>query len=336
MASTQHDLVEGVWAQLTTTDKAGEVFHLDGESQVIYSESAAQPVGHDSLTPTSRSTGFRSGFYYREISDDDLLWGLALTGNVTLTVTPDSLPSIVDNGGVPRDVTRKLRVEGHNASVGGGNVWNDIWEGGAVTIPEPDQIAGQQLQVVSSSTSDTLAGTGGQRVRIDFLAGGELVFEELDLDGQTPVLTTATNITDIIDFYNVQVGATEIAVGDIDITDVGNDSVIYNRIAVGGNKSMSTLRHLLPGDTFYITDLVLSGDTKGTEVILRSDSSDAGIVYPNVYLFAVPVTMTDAPSVIRFEPALEIPGPARLKVSARAGASGNTVSVFMNGYVKIS
>jgi hypothetical protein len=236
--------------------------------------------------------------------------------------------------GVPIDVTRTLRIEGNNPNIGGGNVWNDIWEGGAVTIPEPNQ-SGQQLQIVCASLDDAAAGTGSQRVRIDYLdSTGQLTFEEIDTNGGT-VPTVATNITDIIDFHSVAVGSGGVAAGDIDITDIGNPSLVFNKISAGGNKSMSTLRHLLPGSAFYITDMVLSGDTKGTEVILRSDSSDSGEVYPGVYLFNVPVTMTDAPAVIRFEPALKIPGSARVKVSARAGAAGNAVSVFINGWVKV-
>ena len=269
------------------------------------------------------------------IAGDLGVWALSEGDGCVVNVINLALEGSIKNGGVPLDVTRKLRIEGHRGNVGGGSVWNDIWEGGAVRIPEPNQITGEQLQVVSSSGNDAIAGTGAQRVRIDYIAGGTLTFEELDLNGTTPVLTVATNITDIIDFHSVQVGTLEVAAGDVDITEKDNDSLIFNRIAVGGNKSMSTLRHLLPESTFYITDLVLSGDTKGTEIILRSDSTDNGVVYPGVYLFNVPVTMTDAPAVIRFDPALEIPGSARVKVSARAGASGNTVSVFINGWVKI-
>ena len=255
-----------------------------------------------------------------------------------MTIRNELLEKILNNevvnGGVPTDVTRKLRIEGNNPNIGGGGVWNDIWEGGTVTIPEPNQ-AGQQLQIVSSSVKDTSVGTGVQKIRLDYLNSlGQLTFEEIETNGGT-VSTVATNITDVIDFHSVFVGSGEVADGNIDVTDIGNASLIFNRISAGGNKSMSTLRHLLPNSTFYITDLVLSGDTKGTEVILRSDSSDSGNVYPGVYLFNVPVTMTDAPAVIRFNPALQIPGSARIKVSARAGASGNAVSVFINGWVKI-
>lgn len=267
------------------------------------------------------------------------LWAISTVEKNIVNVANEELSNSIKNNGVPLGVTRKLRIEGHNGNIGGSLIWNDIWEGGAVKIPEPNQSVGQQIQILSGGTgaaNDTLAGTGVQRVRLDFITTDDvLIFEEFDLDGVTPVLSVATNITDIIDFHSVQVGSTGAAVGTIDVTDVAGPAVIYNRITPLGNKSLTTLRHLLPTSTFYITDMVLSGDTKGTEVIFRSDSSDGGIVYPGVFLFNVPVTMTDAPSVIRFNPALEIPGTARMKVSARAQAAGNTVSVFMNGWVKI-
>lgn len=244
--------------------------------------------------------------------------------------------SAIENGGVPEDVTRQLRIEGHNPALLGGGVWHDIWSGGAAVIPEPSQ-SGQQLQVKSSSNSDTLLGVGAQTVRIEYLNSlNELTSEDVDLDGQSAVLTSATNITDIIDFYNISTGSTGVSVGNVDVTDVGNDSLIFNRIDATGNKSMSTLRHLLPTSTFYLTQMVVSGDTKGTDVILRSNSNDSGEVFgEDNWMFQVPVTMSDAPTPINFNPAIIIPPGARMKVSARGTSAGNSISVFIGGWVKV-
>lgn len=238
------------------------------------------------------------------------------------------------SGGVPIDADRALRIEGHNPSIGGGNIWNDIWEGGANTIPEPSS-SGQQVQIVCANAGDSVAGVGVQKVRLDYLTTDNvLAFEIIETNGSTAT-SVATNITDIIDFHSVQNGSNLVSVGNIDVTDIGNPSLIFNRIAANGNKSMSTLRHFLPSSTAYITSLTVSGDTKGTDVILRSDSTDSGDVYPGTWLFQVPITMSDAPTTVNFSPALVIPGTARLKVSARASSAGNTVSVFINGWVKI-
>lgn len=248
----------------------------------------------------------------------------------------DVISSPIASGGVPNDVDRQLRIEGHNSSLVGGNVWHDIWEGGATTIPEPSDI-GEQVQVKSSSGSDTVGGAGGRVVRLEFLnSDGELASEDITLNGATPALSVATNITDIIDMYNVETGGNSVSAGNIDVTKLGDTGVIYNRIAAGGNKALSTLRHLLPTSTFYLTSLTVSGDTKGTDVMLRSNSNDSGDVFgDDNWLFQVPVTMSDSPITIPFVPALVIPPTARLKVSARGSNAGNAVSIFINGWVKI-
>ena len=242
----------------------------------------------------------------------------------------------IANQGVPLDVTRVLRIEGHNPSLVGGNVWHDIWEGGATDIPEPSQ-SGQQLQVQSSNLNDTATGTGARVVRLDYLSSaGELASENITLNGTTPVLTAATNITDVVDLYCVETGSNIVSVGTVDITEPANAALIYNRIAAGGNKSMSTLRHALPTSTFYLTQMVVSGDTKGTDIMLRSNSNDSGEVFGDYnWLFQVPITMSDAPTTINFNPAIEIPPTARVKVSGRGTNAGNSVSVFINGWVKV-
>lgn len=258
---------------------------------------------------------------------------------MSLFIGTEMIREILENqvmtGGVPLDVTRTLRIEGHNPSIAGGGIWHDIWEGGATTIPEPSA-AGQQVDIVSANANDTLLGTGCQQVRIDYLnSSNQLLTEIVDLTGGT-TQTVATDITDIIDFYAVSVGSNNVSVGNIDITDVATPATIYNRIAAGGNKSLSTLRHLLPTSDFYLTSILISGDTKGVDVMLRSNSNDSGEVFgDNNWLFQVPVTMSDSPAPIIFDPAIKIPGTARVKVSARGTASGSSVSVFINGWVKI-
>lgn len=88
MSSIQKQLTKGVWSQITTTDKNGEILHLNGNSKVIYTEAPVIPVGHDVNTPTSRETVMRESFSYYSIAPTDFLWALALTKDVKITVTP--------------------------------------------------------------------------------------------------------------------------------------------------------------------------------------------------------------------------------------------------------
>ena len=88
MSSTQKPLPKGVWTQITTTDKSGEVLHLSGKSKVVYTEATAQPIGFDSNTPVSRTTITREGFTYYSIDAAEFLWAYAIDKDVTLTITP--------------------------------------------------------------------------------------------------------------------------------------------------------------------------------------------------------------------------------------------------------
>lgn len=240
----------------------------------------------------------------------------------------------VGNKGVPTNVIRAARIEGHATSLGGANVWHDIWEGDADIIPEPSP-NGEQVQIVSSSNDDAEGGTGSNLVRLEYVnVAGELVSEDIVPTGTTPALSIATDVAHIIDMYNSAVGSGGLSYGDIELTKLGDTSTVYNVIKSGGNKSLCSLRHIPSGDGLYITGMLVSGDTKGTEVMLRSNSSDSGEVFGDTsWLFQVPITLSDAPAPVMFDPAIFIPQGAKVKVSAKGAASGSTVSVFINGWL---
>lgn len=88
MSSILKQLTKGIWSQITTSDKNGEVLHLSGNSKVIYTEAPVIPVGHDLDTPVSRETVMREGFSYYAVAPADFVWALALTKDVKITVTP--------------------------------------------------------------------------------------------------------------------------------------------------------------------------------------------------------------------------------------------------------
>jgi len=79
---------EGVWTQLTTTDKDGEVFHKNGSSQIYYVEAAVIPVGFDSDTPVSMITELHESFTYYRIATADFLWAYNPKEDAAVTVTP--------------------------------------------------------------------------------------------------------------------------------------------------------------------------------------------------------------------------------------------------------
>jgi len=237
--------------------------------------------------------------------------------------------------GVPNNVDRRLRIEGRNSDVSKTGEWVDIWEGPTDIIPEPNPL-GETLVIVSSNVNDTLAGTGTQIVQVLYLNTAEqLLAVDVEMNGTTQVVTAVTDMTDVIDILTIQVGSNSVSVGAIDVIENGVGTV-YARIAAGGNKSQSTLRHLLPLSAFYLTGMTVSSSSKGLDVVLRATSDDGGNVIEDVYIYQVPLIVTDAPVYIPFRPAIYIPGRAKVKMSARTVANGtHAVATMINGWVKI-
>jgi hypothetical protein len=84
------------------------------------------------------------------------------------------------------------------------------------TVVDP---TGEQAKVQSTSTSDTSAGTGIQKVRIRYFDTNWILNDEfVTLNGTTPVLTAATNILRIESFESFKTGIFTTALGTVTLT----------------------------------------------------------------------------------------------------------------------
>lgn len=110
-----------------------------------------------------------------------------------------------------------------------------------------------QLQVVSTSTNDTSAGTGAQTVVLQYLDNNnDLHSENINLNGTTPVTTTATNISRVNNLFVWDVGGNGYAAGDIQVQDVGGGTA-YAQITAGNNKWRSARLFIPRNWTLFIT-----------------------------------------------------------------------------------
>lgn len=117
-------------------------------------------------------------------------------------------------------------VFGRNTNVD--NAVVDLWEGPTGTYVFPT--VGQQMEVVSTSANDTIAGTGVQKVHIHYLDSDYVPHvETIDMNGLTAVATVATDIFRINSFHAMQVGTGEVSAGNISIRKI-DDSVTYGII----------------------------------------------------------------------------------------------------------
>lgn len=88
MSSAQIALPQGVWTQITTTDKQGSIRHHQGGSKVIYIEAPVIPVGFDPSSPTMETTIKGEGWPYYGVAATDFVWAYSITDDSIIVVSP--------------------------------------------------------------------------------------------------------------------------------------------------------------------------------------------------------------------------------------------------------
>lgn len=189
-------------------------------------------------------------------------------------------------------ITRKadIQINGFGFRINISNAANgdDIWTGTATTLPIPPD-AGEQMQIVSTSASDTLTGIGSQIVKIHYIdASGNDSEEHLNMNGATPVLTVATNIRFVQHMHVMQSGTNLLSVGTITISKAGAASTIYTQILLGTNESLNTARMIPVGKVCLMDSFNASGGAaaggKSADIRLRITEVD-GKTYPRLFHF---------------------------------------------------
>ncbi len=201
------------------------------------------------------------------------------------------------------------------------NVKVDLWEGPTTTYVFPT--VGQQMRVVSTSASDTVAGTGIQKLYIHYLDTSYVPHIELvTLNGTTPVNTVATNILRINGIHATQVGANGYAVGSVSLTNLAG-TVTYGIITVGNNTARQAVYTVPAGVTGYVNQWQASSGSTGShfcQIELVATTHD-GVLFPGVFLLQDSLGAQNGGVVTPVSTPLPIPAMADVKLSAIADAS---------------
>ena len=88
MASEIIELEEGVWAQVTATDKDGSIFHKIGAGKVVYIESDTFPTVYDANVPIMEQTSQGDTFPYYGVATGDDIYAISLSGSAVITKSP--------------------------------------------------------------------------------------------------------------------------------------------------------------------------------------------------------------------------------------------------------
>lgn len=221
---------------------------------------------------------------------------------------------------------------GYNGALS--NSFEDLWSvGGTVNFPA----TAQQMEVISSSASDTSGGTGARTVEITYLDGSFVQkTTTVTLNGTTPV---ATSVSDIyrINFFRVKtVGTGGENAGDIDIRNLA-DTPIYSRIAAGTNRGINGFYTIPAGKTLYIFNILFSA---GSNVANRPVRFVTKATYDNIagstISFFMPYTnviITDGSVDVPIEAPTILPAGTDLKVSAICPDGAAYGAVTLRGWL---
>jgi hypothetical protein len=226
---------------------------------------------------------------------------------------------------------------GYNADVGATEE-DLITQGGA--YPWIAAGPGIALEVVSSSGSDTIDGTGVQKVRVSYLdADYSAQSQILSMAGATPVPLTDTTILRVNAIRATQVGTGLVAAGDITCRLVGAPATVYRTISTGYTRGRGLAYTVPLGKTLYLTSIVVaSGYTTAGKLVRWIGRAQVDDTAPTVRIpFFQPffeVMTQDTAFHREFEIPIVIPATADLKISATSNGAGSFCSCALRGWLE--
>lgn len=216
------------------------------------------------------------------------------------------------------------------------NVRCTLWEGPTCMYVFP--AAAQQMAVSSTSTDDALAGTGIQKIKINYLDAAFIPRTEIvSLNGTTPVNTVATNIYRINGFYATQVGSNGVSVGAISLKNVAG-TITYAFVNVTNNSARQAVFTIPAGVSGYISHWqASSGAATGqhfTPIVLAATSRE-GIIYPGIYLAVDEVSTLNNAISITLPIPIRVPATAdviMVAISDAANANATAMGAIMGWF----
>lgn len=221
------------------------------------------------------------------------------------------------------------------------NASQDVWEtGGTYVFPTTTQ----QLKVFSASGNDTSAGTGIQKIKIEYLDNNwDLQTTEVTMNGVTVVNTTPTDIRRVNKVYASQVGTGAVAAGNISVT-AQDVSIIYGRISAGYTQSRQLIYTVPNGKTLYITSFTLSSGVGNTTAAAKANyvtftnraTVDPGTGALSTIFYPFSETGIENGSFVRhLEVPSKIPAQADLKISVIGDtAQAVTCNAAIRGWIE--
>ena len=155
------------------------------------------------------------------------------------------------------------KIEGRNPFSKVGKILNPGTTGfEIISNIEVKHPGGIQCEVVSTSADDTIAGTGVQKILLEFYDSNWVYQTEIiEMNGLTPVNTVSTDMNRMECMSVYQVGSGIVSAGAITLKDTGAVNT-YFQIDANENFCPRCLHYIVPGSKSFVTDILVSSNTK--------------------------------------------------------------------------
>ncbi len=198
------------------------------------------------------------------------------------------------------------------------------------------QGANGQRSVNSTSASDTSAGTGAQKVTINFLdTTFTLQSETVTLNGTAGVNTVSTNIAFIESIVVAQVGSGGGNAGTIQVwTGTGATGSVWGSIAVSDNQTFWAHHYVPSGLTCYILGFVGGATAVAGQTNINHFGNPLSSNIPELQIGLTIVHLAGSSFEHNFEVPLIVPGPDLILLTERPTATTTSTAVAGFEYIQ--
>lgn len=250
--------------------------------------------------------------------------------SIKATRSLSNYPSTLDIARNKVPTSRPFQIEGYRETTN--TAIQDLSELPTDIIPVPS-LAGENMQIVSTSSNDTLAGSNAQKVMVEYIepVTEKLKQIEVDLNG-TIAVNVPVSIAFVSDFYVSQSNGIDVeSAGDITIF---NGATVYGIIKSGTNKSQTCMRYVPKNKALHITSLNISGNNKDAAIRLRANVTD-NYTRTNCFIFRTNEIVAGSPNSTYFDPPIVIPPQTYLKISIYpSGSNTGNISATISGFIE--
>lgn len=218
-------------------------------------------------------------------------------------------------------ISKTFNVIGRRSGFTSTSIFNDVKEFGS-GVDDIPVLSNSTLDIISSSASDTSAGTGVRTVVVTYINNSNNIVESapITLNGTTLVTNVLTGVNAILFMETATAGSGGVAAGNIRLR-INGGTVEVEQISAGGNKSMTAFFMIPLGYSGYIKSI--QGTAVGTtqDIRLRATVNTIDRTLSTVYHYQDNLYLGDGQQGQNNIEFLKYPELSKIKMSTISGAT---------------